>query len=358
MPGAFSPDEPGAAHVRGAPGPGQEGPAAVETWQKTGASLGEVLAALPELRRQVAGHEAGTRTAVLTLVIVTNPGDYSEDCVAAVRLLGAHHPCRLVVLRPEPDSTPAIDATASLWRATPSEEATGHPVFFEEVRLRVAGQAASHLASIVSPFVLADLPAVIWFPSHVPDPADALVRLASAVVVDTRNIGPAPGEIGHSYRALLELANHQPVVDLSWVRLQPWRELMAGLFEPEHTRRFLSGVTLASVKGKPGPRHMLGGWLMAQLDLRARQVVMTDSKHVELTVDAALGEDVGAFRVSRDSNSRAVWATAELSSGICHSQALPLPDGSLTSALASAISNLSADRVWERSLAAAAALAS
>ena len=41
-----------------------------------------------------------------------------------------------------------------------------------------------------------------------------------------------------------------------------------------------------------------------------------------------------------------------------HSQALPLPDDSLTSALSAAISNLRPDRVWERALAAAAALAS
>jgi hypothetical protein len=37
---------------------------------------------------------------------------------------------------------------------------------------------------------------------------------------------------------------------------------------------------------------------------------------------------------------------------------MPLPDDSLTSALSAAIANLRADRVWERALAAAAALAS
>ena len=124
-------------------------------------------------------------------------------------------------------------------------------MFFEEIHLRIGGQAASHLSSIVAPFVLADLPVVMWFPHVLPDPADPLLRLASAVLVDTRSIGPEPEAIGHSYRTLLELANHQPVVDLSWVRLQPWRELLAGLFEPEHNREFLPGVHLASVRGKP-----------------------------------------------------------------------------------------------------------
>jgi len=329
----------------------------VQRWQKKRAGIGEVVAALPELRRRAAGKEAGTRTAVMTVVMVMAPEAAPENYAASVRSLGAHHPCRMIVLRPDPDSTPAVDADACLWRAEPGGGG-GHPVFFEEVHLRVGGQAASHLASTVSPFVLADLPVVMWFPGLLPDPADPLLRVASAVVVDTRDVGPAPADIAHSYRTMLELANHRPVVDLSWVRLQPWRELLAGLFEPEHNRQFLVGVRLASVRGKPGPRHMLGGWLMAQLDLRARELVLTDSKHVDITLDADYQGQQGTFRVSRDDGSRAVWAKALLSGGVSNSQALPLPDDSLTAALSSAISNLRADRVWERALAAAAALAS
>ena len=348
---------PGPSRSPAGPSHGAGGPEPVQRWQKDGTGIGEVVAALPELRRRAAGQEAGTRTAVMTLVMVMGPDADSESFAASVRSLGAHHPCRMVVLRPEPDSTPAVDATACLWRAEPTEGG-GHPVFFEEVHLRVGGQAASHLASAVSPFVLADLPVVMWFPDLLPDPADPLLRVATAVLVDTRDVGPGPAEIAHSYRTMLELANHRPVVDLSWVRLQPWRELLAGLFEPEHNREFLGCVRLASVRGKPGPRHMLGGWLMAQLDLRAREVRLTDSKHVDITLDAEHDGQEGKFQVSRDDGARAVWAKAVLSAGVSNTQALPLPDDSLTSALSSAVSNLRADRVWERALAAAAALGS
>lgn len=345
----------GGAGVGPGPGGAQDGPRAMQTWEQNNVGLGQVLSALPELRRKASGGEAGTRTAVMTLVMVLDAGDDPEESATSFRSLGGHHPCRVVVLRPDPDSTPAIDAKACLWRAQPARD---HPVFFEEVHLRVGGQAASHLASIVAPFVLADLPVVMWFPHLVPDPADPLLGLASAVVVDTRSIGPDAGAIGHSYRTLLELANHQPVVDLSWVRLQPWRELLAGLFEPEHNREFLPGVRLASVRGKPGPRHMLGGWLMSQLDLRARELLLEDAKHVAITLDAQYQGEDGKFEVTRDDGRRAVWAQATLSGGVSHRQALPLPDDSLTSALSSAVSNLRADRVWERALAAAAALAS
>lgn len=97
---------------------------------------------------------------------------------------------------------------------------------------------------------------------------------------------------------------------------------------------------------------------MAQLDLRARELGLTDSKHVSIVLDAEYEGEHGRFEVSREDGPRAVWAKAVLSGGVSHSQALPLPDDSLASALSSAVSNLRADRVWERALAAAAALAS
>lgn len=332
----------------------EHAPRAVQSWAKDGANLGEVLLALPDLRRRAVGREAATRTAVMTLIIVTGPGQDVEYAITTARSLGAHHPCRLLLLKPDPDSIPMINAEAHLWRAQIGEST--HPVFFEEVHLEICGQAASHLASIAGPFVLADLPVVIWFPTTLPDPTDPLLRLATAVLIDTRWADSS--DIAHSYRTLLELANHQPVVDLSWVRLQPWRELLAGLFQPEQTRCMLTGVRKASVRGNISPRHMLGGWLMAQLDLRARELTLTDSKHVAIVLEASHNGEEGHFEVTRDGDARAVWARASLSGGMAHSQALPLPDDSLTSALASAVSNLRADRVWERALAAAAALAS
>jgi glucose-6-phosphate dehydrogenase assembly protein OpcA len=335
------------------------GPVAVERWQQAGAQLSDVLTSLGDLRRRAAGQGASMRTAVMTLVVVDGTDSETDACVTSVRALGSHHPCRLVMLKPDPDSTPSIDAEACLWRTSAAQGGDGapdHPIFFEELHLRVGGQAASHLASIVGPFALADMPLVLWFPGPLPDPADPLLRVATALLVDTRVAGSDASEVAHAYRTLLELANHHPVVDLSWVRLQPWRELLAGLFDPEQNRAMLKAVRSAQVKGKPGPRYLLGGWLLAQLDLRARQVALEDARHVEITVNAGTGGNEGTFIVSRDEGTRAVWARAVLSGGVAHSQGLPLPDDSLTSALSAAMGNLRADAVWERALAAATTL--
>ena len=262
------------------------------------------------------------------------------------------------MLRPDPDSTPAINAKACLWRAEPTGS-EGHPVFFEEVHLHVGGQAASHLASIVGPFVLADLPVVMWFPDVLPDPADPLLRLATRSWWTPARSAPDPGAIGHSYRTLLELANHQPVVDLSWVRLQPWRELLAGLFEPEHSRPFLQGVRSASVSGQARAAaharrlaHVPAGPARPRARAGRRQA---RRHHSGGRLPGRRGQVPGQTGRRRPGPS---GRKPSLSNGISHRQALPLPDDSLTSALSRRVSNLQADRVWERALAAAAALAS
>ena len=237
------------------------------------------------------------------------------------------------MLRPEPDSTPVIDAKAFLWRAEPTAS-EGHPVFFEEVHLHVGGQAASHLASIVGPFVLADLPVVMWFPDVAPRP-----RRPAACGWPTRSwwtpvlVVPDAGRHGplipDAPRAGQPPAGGGPVLGAPATLARAAGGPVRARAQPA----VRSGRPFGFVTGKPGPRHILGGWLMAQLDLRARELVLTDSKHVDITLEALCEGEEGKFQVKRDDGARAVWAKASLSNGISHSQALPLPDDSLTSAL-------------------------
>jgi hypothetical protein len=65
-----------------------DAPLAVQTWEGRGVGLGQVIAALPELRRQGSGRGAGTRTAVMTIVMVIGPNDDPEVTAAPVRALG------------------------------------------------------------------------------------------------------------------------------------------------------------------------------------------------------------------------------------------------------------------------------
>jgi glucose-6-phosphate dehydrogenase assembly protein OpcA len=272
----------------------------------------------------------------------------------ALRALGRHHPARIVLLRPDPDQVATLDGRAALFAV----EADGHQVHFEEVTLVVGGQAANHLDSLAEAFTLSDLPVPVWYVGDIPDPTDQLLSVATSVIVDSRDAA-GTGRL----RALLELARRRTVVDLSWIRLQPWRELLAGLFDPPERRPCLDAVEEVEVTGKIGPRQLLGGWLMSQLRLAPGQVQLVDAQHVEVRVVCRRGPDVATFEVGRGAAHRTVSAHCVISGGLAANpipdsgQAIPLADDPLATSLAEALTHLQPDAVWERALSAASGFA-
>jgi glucose-6-phosphate dehydrogenase assembly protein OpcA len=323
---------------------------AVDSWAARGVRLSEVVKALADLRHQSMSKHAA-RTAVMTLVAVVPNDEQASAATRALRALGLHHPARIVLLRPEPDQVATLDGRAVLYAA----EEAGHQINFEEVTLVAGGQAARHLDSLVEVFTLSDLPVPVWYVGDIPDPADPLLSVASAVVVDTRDAV----DTGRT-RDVLQLARRRTVVDLSWIRLAPWRDLLAGLFEPVSRRPWLRAVQWVEVSGKVGPRHLLGGWLAAQLRLLPDQVHLIDSRHVEIRVICRRGDEQATFEVVRGGLSRTVSARAELPDHLDDGPAVPenlhpvpLAEDPLATSLAEALTHLQPDVVWEHALAAA-----
>ena len=314
---------------------------AIDTWDGQGVRLGEVVNALGVLRHQSTDRNTA-RTAVMTLIAVAPEDEQAYGATRALRALGGHHPARIIILRPDPYEAATLDARATLFAVNTDS----HLINFEEVTLWVRGQAANHLDSLVEAFTLSDLPVALWYVNSVPEPTDPLLTVASAVLLDSRD---AEGQL----RGLLELARRRTVVDLSWTRLAPWRELLAGLFDPPDGRAWLDGVRDVEVLGKTGPRHLLGGWLTSQLDLRPNQVVLADGRHVEIRVTCRHGSDVALFEVQRGDQHRTVSAQATLPSGTTPRQSIALADDPLPTALATALTHLKPDVTWEKALSAA-----
>jgi glucose-6-phosphate dehydrogenase assembly protein OpcA len=329
-------------------------PVAVDTWDAQGVRLNEVVAALGDLRHQSIG-KASIRTAVMTLVAVIPGDEQAYAATRALRALGRHHPARIVLLRPDPDQVATLDARAAVYAV----DAEGHQVNFEEIMLVVGGQAAYHLDSLVEAFTLPDLPVPVWYASDVPDPADPLLSVATAVLIDSRDAAGS-GRL----RALLELARRRTVVDLSWIRLQPWRELLTGLFDPPERRPWLQCIESVEVSGKVGPRQLLGGWLVAQLGLLPSQVRLVDAQHVEIRVVCSRDADTAIFEVGRGTLHRTVSARALLPGsraggavGPAAGQTIALAEDPLATSLAEALTHLQPDVIWERALSAATGLA-
>lgn len=277
----------------------------------------------------------GARTSVVTLVVLATDDEEERRACEATRRLAGRHPGRTVVLRCEgaADDPPHVESQTELHQ--------DDGVWWEEVRLRVRGRAVQHLDSLVEPLTLPELPVALWFTGRLPQASDPLLGSADIVLVDSKE---APPET--VFPAVAELVRRYPVVDLSWIRLQPWRRLLASLFDGADYAPFVHRVVEAEVAGKPGPRRLLAGWLAGRLDLLPAAVRQHEARHVSMRLHAS-----GAvFEVVRGEGERVVRASARVEGGPSHEDVVSLPDDSLPWSLGEALTHLGRDRGYEQAL--------
>jgi glucose-6-phosphate dehydrogenase assembly protein OpcA len=331
------------------------GVASLAEWTGRSTSVAEVLRQLSALRRQ-AERKAASRTSVVTLVVVASSAVDAWDALATVHRFGGRHPARSIVVVAEPKADRRLDARVSLTEAT----AAGHGVWFEDIVLSVGGPASGHLASLLEPFTLPDLPVAVWYSSGPPAADDDLLRAADAVLVDSKvAVTDADGDgvvDADRVAAIASLFAEHTVVDLAWQRLAPWRRLLAGLFDAPVPRAHLAALTSVEVAGKPGPRALLAGWLSSRLDIEPARLHLVDARHASMTLRSSLDRAEGTFCVERVDGERQVRASSTIEGGASATDVLGLPDPDLSWSLAEALGSLRRDPVYEGALVAATSL--
>ena len=319
-----------------------DGVTTLSLWSEEGVKVGDVLSALEELRRPEP--MPATRTSVLSLCIVGADRERVEHAKEAVHELGGRHPARVLHLVLDPaavDGPPGIDAEIRLLGG----ETAGQELWFEDVELVVHGPATGHLDSILEPLTLGDLPVVAWFVDAPPAPDDPLLPAADVLLVDSRALGGLD-----CFSVLATLVQGHPVVDLSWVRLRPWRELLGGLFEGPDFRPFVHHVRGAEVAGRTGPRHLIGGWLRDRLGLGAAAVHLEADDHVSIRLHAELPSGQGGVFEAVRGDDRRVRARAEVDGGPTSAAVVELPEATPAWGLADALSHLERDPTYDSAL--------
>jgi len=326
-------------------------------WTGRGTTVGEVLKQLEGLRQR-GQRSLASRTSVVTLVVWAPSAVDAWDAVATVHRFGGHHPARSIVLVPQREGPPRLDARVSLTAA----EAGGHHVWFEDVVLSVSGPAAARLGSLVEPFTLSDLPVAVWYLGAAPLAADDLLLAADAVLVDSKlAIGEEGGDTADdgpagalpeqaTIDAVIRLFGRLPVIDLAWIRLRPWRELLASMVDGAAFRPALDDLTSATVTGKPATRALLGGWLASRLRLPPGGLHLRDGRHASLCLKGRVAGRAATFTVERMPGERLVRASAAVDDGPSFSDVLALPEPDPSWALAQALSGLRPDVVYEEAV--------
>ncbi len=243
-------------------------------WSGQAVDVQAIDAALERLREKAAdaapaeGAALGTRTSVLTLVAYALDAEAARRAGETIAALPEYHPSRTIVVLAQPsDGEPAIDARLSAHcHIAPGLEGQ---VCFEDVELTVGGRAARHLHSVVLPLLVSDLPVFSWWSGDLPADLHLLGDVLDAsdrFIVDSTRFSDAT--LGLPCLASLAQHTTTTVSDLSWARLDPWRQLIAQFFDSPSLRPYLDGLTAVDIEhvaGSAAQSLLLTGWLAARL---------------------------------------------------------------------------------------------
>jgi glucose-6-phosphate dehydrogenase assembly protein OpcA len=225
-----------------------------------------------------------TRTSVLTLIVVADTEETRARATAAVTALAGRHPSRAIILAPgDPDGPATFEARIDAACQVPPRGTT--EICTEEIVVRVGGELAQHLSSTIAPLTIHDLPAVLWWPDDAPFGSPVFADLAEEcdrVLVDS---GGFRGDGVASMLSMADAVNEGYVVhDIAWMRLELWRELLAGLFDHPLLQPELRRLTSVRVDvARPGSVTRLTraalfiGWLAAMLDWQVEQPLQLEA---------------------------------------------------------------------------------
>lgn len=219
------------------------------------------------------------RACTLNLVVIAYDDPTADQAAEAIAEFTSRHPCRAIVT--------VVDAEAEKDELIAYVSAHCHlpvagakQVCCEQISVIARGQAVQEVPGTVLPLLIGDLPVVLWWRHGLPQDSMIFERLLGAsdhLIFDSAT-GRDLGVTFATANALHSNWKFGLVIDLNWLRLTGWREMIAQFFElpdlAESVRR-IAHVTI--VMARPAEElelsqpSLLIGWLAAQLNWRLNE---------------------------------------------------------------------------------------
>ena len=270
-----------------APAPGTPGQPVLR-WNSRARSIDAIAAELGKIWGSISLTAPGqdgeperriaARSSVMNLVVIAGRGEIGERAAAIIEGLTGRHPSRTVVVsQADPDGPAWIDAQIQAHCVLPSD--TAPETCSELVYLTCGGESGQHLAGLIAPLLIHDLPVTAWWPNETHFEARAtkeLLSMADRVIVD------GAGWAGDGIDRLVEMARLPrafgvEISDFALIRQARWREAIASAFDRPSLLPYLSHldrieVHYAAADGTPGMTNVVRplyhvAWLAARLGM-------------------------------------------------------------------------------------------
>jgi len=194
------------------------------------------------------GRYVAARSSVMNLVVIARRPELAEHCAATIQALTGRHPSRtMIVGAADPDGPSWLDARVEAHCVLPRE---GSPeTCAEMIHVTAGGEAGRHVAAIVTPLLIHDLPVTIWWPDEPPLHLQAtheMLAAADRLVVDGSSW---TGDGLDRIRELAVLADdgRLAVTDFALVRQSRWREAIASIFDDPEFLPYLRSLRRIAV---------------------------------------------------------------------------------------------------------------
>jgi len=193
------------------------------------------------------------RTGVMNLAVVAN-GEERAAHAASILATLPRNPSRTLFIVPRDPEGPATFAARLEVFCAVTPRGDGTSACTELLWIDVGGPAAHHLASIVPPLSLHDLPTLLWWDAPV-NAADSdvrqLLRGVDRVIIDGAT---QPSNGLSTIRTLFAAAESAgvAVTDFALLRQGRWRDSIATMFDEESAAPFLTAITKISIDYSAG----------------------------------------------------------------------------------------------------------
>ncbi|HEX7431085.1 MAG TPA: glucose-6-phosphate dehydrogenase assembly protein OpcA [Candidatus Limnocylindrales bacterium] len=197
-------------------------------------------------RRRTEGdgeHHIAARSNVLNLVVVAGHRETAERCAATIAGTAGRRPSRSLILSTaDVDGPTRLDAHVQIL-SVPTPTGSGE-TDAEMIYVTAHGDTGRHLASLIVPLLVHDLPVALWWP-HDPQfgshRADRLLPIADRLIVDGSSWS------GNGLDRLAEMARQARtrglvVADFSMLKQARWREAIASVYDLPDLRPHLRAV--------------------------------------------------------------------------------------------------------------------
>jgi hypothetical protein len=225
-----------------------------------------------------AERRVAARSSVMNLVVIAGRGEIGERVASVVEGLTGRHPSRTLIVSPaDPDGPAWLNAQIEAHCILPS--ATAPETCSELVYLTCGGESGQHLAALVAPLLIHDLPVTVWWPGepHFESrSALELLPMADRVIVDGSGWS-GDGLAGLAAMCSLPGRFKVEVSDFALIRQARWREAIASTFDRPNLLPFLGHlerieVRYAASDGAPGAANVVRpiyhvAWLASRLGM-------------------------------------------------------------------------------------------